>query len=229
MRTRLATSLLAVAALAAGAWLASDPTVMGWNRAVAALLRPLALRWPWLNIVWVIAGLPVTAAVLGVALWRMSRLRRHWPVIAAMAVAGSLVELLCKHFVALPRPSEVPAPVFWNQLVGALNLGPSNLTPLLHWLHPHVRGETGSTLFPGSYPSGHVYRTTFLTGMLAPPGRRLWAAPVVVAVAFMTVATGGHWAWDTLGGALLGIAAVSLATPPGPIRVHRLEKTPGQR
>jgi hypothetical protein len=195
----------------AGALVAGTPVVMHLNRAVAGSLRPLALRWGWLNLVWILGGLPVALAVLVVSLIRVPRLRRRALPVMGAALLGSIIEVGLKHFVALPLPPEVPAPPFWNTLAAALNFGPSNLTPILHWLFPHARHATGHHLFPGSYPSGHVFRTTFVAGVLL-PRRVKWAAlAVTAATAFMTVATGGHWIWDTLGGGLLAFAMIGIA------------------
>jgi membrane-associated phospholipid phosphatase len=199
--------------LAVGAWLAPEPAVEAWNRHWAVALRPLAVAAPWLNVVWILGGVPVTAAALALGIWRQDSLRRRWRAAVLAAVGGSVVEVLLKHFVPLPVPPAVPAPVSWQRLVAALNLGPSDLTALAHWLFPHGHRVSSQRLLPGSYPSGHVFRSSFVGGLLAPRRRWLAALLVGVPVAFMTVATGGHWAFDTVGGMLLGLAALVAASP----------------
>jgi membrane-associated phospholipid phosphatase len=206
-----ALSVLWLLVLVAGAVVARTPAILHLNRAVADTLRPVALRYGWLNVIWVVGGLPVTLAVLLIGLFAVPRLRGRACAVVLAAVCGSLIELVLKHLIALPVPPAVPAPSFWNHLSASLNFGPSNLTPILHRLFPHARQASGPGLFPGSYPSGHVFRTTFVAGVLL-PGRVRWVALLVAAAAaFMTVATGGHWLWDTLGGALLAVSMGMLA------------------
>jgi membrane-associated phospholipid phosphatase len=210
-RYRVVIGLLVL--LVVGAWLAPHPAVEAWNRHWATAMRPLALRWPWLNVVWILGGVPVTAAALALGIWRQDRLRRRWLAGVLAFLVGSLVEVLLKHFVPLPVPPGVPVPVSWQRLVGALNLGPSDLTALAHWLFPHGHRVSSARLLPGSYPSGHVFRSSLVGGLLA--RRRPWLVALAVGlpVAFMTVATGGHWAFDTIGGMLLGLAALVAASP----------------
>lgn len=203
-------SLILGALLLGGAAVAGSPVILHVNHMVAMGLRPLALRWGWLNVVWVVGGLPVTLLVLviGIAAW--PPLRRSWRAIALGALLGSVIEVLLKHYVALPTPPAVPAPAVWNHLSAMLNVGPRDADRVLHWLYPRAHHVTGPRLFPGSYPSGHVYRTTFVAGAFR-SGRRRWPALLIAAVvAFMTVATGGHWAWDTVGGVLLAFSMLSL-------------------
>ncbi len=204
-------SALLLVALVAGAILARTPAILHLNRSVAEALRPVALRYGWLNVIWVLGGLPVTLLMLVIGLLALPRLRRRAGAVVLAAICGSAIELVLKHLIALPVPPEVPAPALWNHLSASLNFGPSNLTPILHRLFPHAHNASGPGLFPGSYPSGHVFRTTFVTGVWL-SGKVRWVAVfVAAAAAFMTVATGGHWLWDTLGGTLLAGSMVMLA------------------
>ncbi|MDI3316135.1 MAG: phosphatase PAP2 family protein [Bacillota bacterium] len=153
---------------------------------------PAGLRAP-LQLVW-LAGSPILTGLL--ALLAAGRGRgRAWRVGAGF-LGVVTVEALLKAL--LPTPSPPLQPVTWPWLrewLGFLSPSPA-----------HV----GLALFRGTFPSGHVARITFAGWLLASgggrrPGRGDRAAAWLAFLgALAVVATGGHWLWDALGGALLG-------------------------
>jgi membrane-associated phospholipid phosphatase len=142
----------------------------------------------------------VVVALLVVLWWR--RLRRECWALLAFPVA-ILVEVLYKHFVSQPPPTEF-----------AHADGPS-LTMLLQHAAPTVAAS--------SFPSGHVVRAVVAYGLvafvvhrLAAPGRwQRLAVPaallLVLLIAFDRLYLGVHWQSDVLGGLLLGGLALAAA------------------
>lgn len=196
----------------AGLWLAvlaiaASGRMDGVDRAVGAALRHIGNAWPVTNLIWVIGGLPLTAlAVLG-ASWR----RRSW-WIAGGFVAGLLVEVVSKHFLATPFPQATPEPPFFQHLEAATNLSPAWAASVLqHWLHTHPVKGPHHPMFRGSFPSGHVFRITYASG--AWMTRRRWTWAVAAAAGVLVIATGGHWLVDVLGGFLLARFWLRLCMP----------------
>lgn len=175
---------------------------------IAYGLRPWGQSWPWLNTVWILGGIPVTTAVavivtkLRPVLWAQ-RFR-----ILGAGVGGSLLELMCKHWMAIPNPPTVSTPSVWAHLVQAFNWGPGTVFALIHLWWP-IRQHAVSHFFVGTFPSGHVFRSTFVAGLLNTRGGLAISLAVAIPVAIATIATGGHWFWDTVGGFLLAEAMLA--------------------
>lgn len=128
----------------------------------------------------------VAAVALAFVWWRRSGLRGLAPL---LLFAGVGVELILK----LVVPQLLPPRDLSRDL---------DLLPL------------GSVATPYSFPSGHVFRTTFLAVLLGARATPAWRAALVVLVAAMAlarIALAQHWASDVVGGILLGIAAGALA------------------
>ncbi len=197
------------------AWLAPTAAVARINRAVAGALLPLGHAVPPLQVIWELGGVPLTGGALllwGLARpWRWSRQGVVW----AAFIAGSVVELAAKHWIGLPSPRPVPVPPPYAQLEPYLNIGPQTLAQAWHLLHP-ASGASGHHFLVGTFPSGHVFRLTFTVGVLAGrPGRRWWwvAGIAAVVTGIAVVSTGGHWLWDTVGGALLAGGCLVFSRP----------------
>jgi len=63
--------------------------------------------------------------------------------------------------------------------------------------------------FAGAFPSGHVARTTFLSGIARIP---TWLAALAVALMMVSrVYLGDHWISDVVGGLLLGVLVAQVA------------------
>lgn len=199
-----------------GALLTAGTTmVLGVDRLFARWLSPVGMFMPVFNLIWVVGGLPLTTAlILGRMLVQRKGFRKkRWDAFI-LFLAGSVIEAVCKHFVALPMPHAVPEPTFYRTLEIWTNIEPSTLSALVN------RGaHTGSIVgfhpfFYGSFPSGHVFRVTYTVGFLL-DGRRNWLLWSMAALAtFSVVATGGHWIWDTLGGFALARWALTYVSPP---------------
>lgn len=85
---------------------------------------------------------------------------------------------------------------------------------------PEERGIGSATIgLGGSFPSGHALYAALVAGLVwrltTAPAARAAAAAWLLAVAWARVAVGVHWPSDAAGGALLGIALVSLVPLPG--------------
>ncbi|MCY0884630.1 MAG: hypothetical protein OWV35_01945 [Firmicutes bacterium] len=194
--------LLVFLALAA---LAPLPPVLDLDRAAALLLAPLGRRWVWLQGVWIAGGVLLTGlAVAGLGLRR----RPPWGLWAGF-LAGSLVEVALKHLLVLPRPHPLPAPAPWPALIAATNL---DAVTAAAWLH-HWLPQAGPVrhLLAGSFPSGHLFRLSYVTGAAAGPRRRALLWGVAATAALAVTATGGHWIWDAAGGYALARFCLSLA------------------
>jgi hypothetical protein len=189
-------------AAAAVAWLG---VAVPWDRAVARALAPLGTHAPWINLVWVVGGVPVTgmAAIVGSLVTRRWRWLGLW-------VAGAALEVAVKHVIHTPLPRATPEPLWLSRLEYLSNPSPhSVLHAVERWLH--VRQRAGGTpLFDGSFFSGHVFRLTFTLGMVWPKRRWVpWATAGAATV--MVLSTGGHWLVDAVGAAALAGLFLSLA------------------
>lgn len=174
-------------------WLVLSTSVVdGFDRAI----RPPRLGDTWLEILRALAVLtmPVVTTTIGTvaALWMQRRRLRNLALATVVAVALAwLVSATLRWLVARPRP------------------------PL--WYDPSFT-ERGF-----SYPSSHVSTITALAIMFVvaatvtrSPYRviralRLWMALLVAVVMLDRWLVGAHWASDTVGGLLLGLAATSAA------------------
>ncbi|MCL5116919.1 MAG: phosphatase PAP2 family protein [Firmicutes bacterium] len=195
--------------LAAAAVTAAGATT-GLDRTIGTALQTVGRAVPATNLVWVFGGLPITLLAVVVAATR--RRRGGWLVIGGF-VAGLLIEVIGKHFIATPFPQATPEPAFYRHLESATNLTPQLA---LHWIGAIVKlpSHAGAhhALFRGSFPSGHVFRITYATGALL-KSRRQWTWAIAAAAGFLVVATGGHWAGDVVGGFLLARWWLALADP----------------
>ncbi|MCL6563911.1 MAG: phosphatase PAP2 family protein [Firmicutes bacterium] len=188
----------------AAAALSQQPNVQQLDQALGALARPWAEALPALNLVWILGAFPVTLALVLAAAGATGRAR---PLVVFLLGTG--IEVILKHTLATPTPLVVPPPPPWAGWIHALNLTPQALLALL----PHRLTVSSSPLahaLRGSFPSGHVFRLTCAVGALAPRRRSLrWG--VALAAALAVTATGGHWAWDALGGWLLAELAQAVS------------------
>jgi membrane-associated phospholipid phosphatase len=121
---------------------------------------------------------------LGLAVARLRRRQRDaWvPLLLALVVAA---EVVLKTAVAQPIPPE--------ELSRSVELIP----------FAHVA-------FASAFPSGHVARAAFLTGIARVP---TWLAVSLVALMMVSrVYLAAHWPSDVLGGLLLGVLVAQVAT-----------------
>lgn len=185
--------------------LAASGIVVPWDRAVGSTLAPLGRAVPWLNLVWVLGGPPVTGliAVMGSALTRQWRWLGLWMV-------GLVLEVATKHFIHTPLPTATPEPLWLARIESWTNPSPHVvLSVLTRWMHVQ-RSHGGTPLLAGSFFSGHVFRITFTVGMLFP--RRQWVPwAAAAAAAAMVLATGGHWLIDTVGAVCMAGVLLRLA------------------
>ncbi len=192
-------------AFALSAGIATTPWMQSANRVVSSALRPMGVHIPALQLIWVFGGIPLTfLSVLGVA-WNRSRKQKPWIGIVFGFIVGSLIELVSKHFIALPTPPNVPPEGFYQAIVVATNITPSQVLHLISLVAGH--GTSGSShfkLLQGSFPSGHLFRLTYALLVLTETRKPGALVAVIDGLAsFCVVATGGHWIWDTVGGIVL--------------------------
>lgn len=206
---KLRIGILIAFVLSAG--IAATPWMQSANRAVSGVLRPMGVHIPELQLIWVFGGIPVTfLTVLGVA-WHRNRHQKPWIGIVLGFMVGSLIELLSKHFIALPTPPNVPPEGFYQAIVNATNISPGQVLHLFSLVMGH--GTTGVShfkLLQGSFPSGHLFRLTYTLLVLtqnSKPGVVVAVADVLASIC--VVATGGHWVWDAVGGILLATGIAS--------------------
>ena len=188
--------------------LASTRFVRVINLAFSHFLVPLGRTWPWLNGVWVAGGVPLS--LLAVLWASRARSRGQRLRLLGLFVAGGIIELLAKHWIATPWPVPVAAPAPYAVIARYTNIEPSAVMAVVGpWLG--ARRPTASASFlRGSFPSGHVLRLTFAIGVWLGPGRWGWTTALAAVAAVAVVATGGHWFWDTLGGWSLAQALLVL-------------------
>lgn len=173
-----------------------------FNERVSHDLEWWGHRYPALQLIWVVGGLPLTTLLV---IYRASgyfgREPARWRILGIF-ILGGIMELVVKHFVATPFPPNVPPPTGYRQLILWTNIEPSTVFAWLRQLNPSTAGvhHLSSHLLRGSFPSGHVFRITYAYGLFLSSKWRLVIAGVA---AFCVVATGGHWMWDALGGFLL--------------------------
>ncbi len=176
--------------------------VLELDRVVSAALRPYGQQWPPLQLVWVLGGVPLTFLVLMIAAYGRVSHSKPWRGLIGGFLVGTVVEVLCKHWLAIPNPLNVPPPPAYQSLILATNIEPQQV---VHWLSLILGANHQSshhlTLLRGTFPSGHLFRLTFVLSTLITAGRWQWTVVALAAVATAAVvATGGHWIWDAAGG-----------------------------
>ena len=156
------------------------------DRALLDLVQ--AVNSPSLNVFASAVGLlgqaEVTGGIaLGLAVARVRRRQRDaWVPLLLAAVLAT--EVILKTAVTQPLPPE--------EL--------SRTVELIPFVHVDLAG---------SFPSGHVARAAFLTGVAHVPA---WLAVSVVALMMVTrVYLADHWPSDVLGGLLLGVLVAQVA------------------
>lgn len=178
------------------------------NREISAALLVLGNRVPAFNLIWVIGGIPLTA--LFVLIKSVKRGRSGWWWLAFYLI-GLIIEALTKHFLATPMPRATYEPPFYRHLESATNISPGDVH---RWL-AHLTGTRAYSslghhaFFVGSFPSGHVYRITYTLSLWTKKFSFILA--VAVAAGILVVATGGHWAFDVVGGFFLARFCVVMA------------------
>jgi undecaprenyl-diphosphatase len=156
------------------------------DRSVLDLVQ--SVNAPWLDVfasgVTVLGQAEVTLGVaLGLVVARWRRRLDTWTIPLLLAVVTA-VEVALK--LTVPQP---PPPDELSRTI--------ELIPFVH------------APFPGAFPSGHVARTAFLTGIVAVPG---WLAVALVGLMMVTrVFLAEHWPADVVGGLLLGLLVAEAA------------------
>lgn len=191
---------LVVLAVAATGWL------MPINRAVSGVLTGFGRQVPAANLVWILGGPSVTGLV--VLITAVIRRQVAWVWLFA---AGVLLEVMTKHWIAAPLPTATPEPLWMARIESwASPSAHSAIKTLASLLRLPRSTGAPSTFFHGSFFSGHVFRLTFTVGMLF-RGRPwvLWVTALAAGV--LVVATGGHWAWDVVGGYCVARTTLAVA------------------
>ena len=178
------------------------------NLVVGRDLHFLGTKVPATNLIWVVGGLLLTGLV--VLVMSVRRRRQGWRMLTAF-IGGLFIEVLAKHFITTPFPKATLEPHFYRALEKATNVTPSMafawLNGVLGIAHAHVSHHY---FLRGSFPSGHVFRTTYASGVLLGQTRRQWTWIVALAAGFLVVATGGHWVSDVAGGFILAQLALNV-------------------
>ncbi len=189
---------LVLAVIAYGGWL------IPLDREISGSLKDTVGRLSILNLVWVVGGVPVTGLV--VLATALARRQGRW---LALFLLGTFVEVLTKHWISTPMPSAVPEAHWLSWLEARTNPSPSwTLATLRHLLGIHPQQGAGHPFLLGSFFSGHVFRITFVVGMLSRYQPLVTPMSALVA-SVLVVALGGHWAIDAAGA--FCIASVLLA------------------
>ena len=176
-------------------------TLGGWlipaNSWVAQILHPLGVAVPDFNVIWVVGSFPVTGVLVLLAAWSRGRWSGWW-----IFLGGTFLEVATKHWVATPLPHPVAEPVWLALVEKWVNPSPSRMiTALKSSLGEALSGQGGALgFFRGSFFSGHVFRLTYLTGVLGGAERHRLLGLIGLAAGILVVALGGHWALDALGG-----------------------------
>ncbi len=206
MRKALPWILALVASLALAGTPLAAPLNIWTAHAAVRVAGPTTPDW---TVVWPVGNVVVTTLLLVLATF--GRRRRAAERLAAWGLfaLGLLVEAGSKHLglgnaaatlARIPRPGPPAAAV-------------TDVTHAVSRLLPGgLYAATRSRLhLIGTFPSGHVWRLTFLAGYAL--GRPGWLLPAVVAAltGFAVVVRAGHALTDALGGAMLAMALLAWA------------------
>ncbi len=185
------------------------------DEVISTALRSYGAHWPPLQLIWVVGGAPLTLLLVLLMAWTRARHNRPWSGVVVGFIVGTLAEVLVKHWIPTPTPSNVVPPPFYRSLITATNIDPQQV---MHWV-ALVMGRTSlasgpSHLLKGTFPSGHLFRLSYVT-IIALQGikQKWWVTAGVLVAAFAVVATGGHWFWDTVGGYALAQLTVIWLVP----------------
>ncbi len=203
MRKALPWLLALIASLA----LAGTPLAPPLNIWAARHFAHLAGRSaPYWTVVWPVGQIVVSTLVFLVLIFARRRRAQERLVACALFALGLAVEAACKHWGLGSGASTLarirqPAPP--AQIV-------TTVTHAVGRVFSGVRLPAATRAgLSGTFPSGHVWRLTFIAGWITRrPG---WVLPVIVGAlaAFAVVVRAGHVLTDALGGGFLALCLLA--------------------
>lgn len=163
---------------------------------------------PYWTVVWPLGDIVVTTLLFLIVLFARRHKGRERLAAVGLFALGLAVEVVCKRWslgsaaatLAHLRRPDPPAPA-----VTAVTHAVSRV-----FARAHLPAQPSASL-PGTFPSGHVWRLTFIGGWVQRrPG---WLLPALVALlaAFAVVVRVGHALTDALGGACLAFLLLAWA------------------
>lgn len=167
--------------------------VAGWTRGLDAwttqtIQAIIPTSWDiTLSVLSLVGSFEVTTLLVTWAGWLLKKDLKKVVMVLILYGAGMGMELVGKALINHPDP-----PAVYHRYV-------------LPFVFPSSGVQTGN-----SYPSGHSYRTVFLTVLAWPLLKKKQARAAVAGYAalmlFSRVSLGEHWMSDVIGGGLLGIS-----------------------